>query len=233
MESLGGISMKYDIKGGNLPVVLITLEPGETIDCEAGAMSWMDEGIEMQTEGGGIGKMFGRLLTNESAFVNHYTARVKGEIAFAGKFPGSIRAIRVTPSEPLYIQKGAYLCSMGKINSEVYLQKKFGGGLFGGEGFLMRKYFGDGIVFLEVDGSAIDYVLEPGQKKIVDTGHVVALQGDMSLDIVQIKGVKNVLLGGEGLFNTVITGPGKLTLQTMPVSQTAMLLYNLRPHSSS
>jgi uncharacterized protein (AIM24 family) len=97
----------------------------------------------------------------------------------------------------------------------------------------MRKYFGDGIVFLEVDGSAIDYVLEPGQKKIVDTGHVVALQGNMSLDIVQIKGVKNVLLGGEGLFNTVITGPGKLTLQTMPVSQTAMMLYNLMPHSSS
>ena len=177
--------------------------------------------------------MFGRLLTNENAFVNHYTARVPGEIAFAGKFPGSIRGIRVTPTEPLYIQKGAYLCSMGKIESEIYMQKKIGGGLFGGEGFLMRKYYGDGIVFLEVDGAAVDYELAAGQKKIIDTGHVVAMQGSMSLDIVQVKGVKNVLLGGEGLFNTVVTGPGRLTVQTMPVSKTAMMLYNLMPHTSS
>ena len=231
--SLGGDRMKYEIKGGNLPVLLIHLDAGEMIECEAGAMSWMDEGIEMQTQGGGLGKMFGRLLTNESAFVNHYTARVAGEIAFASKFPGSIKAVRVTPAEPIYIQKGAYLCSMGRIDSEVYIQKKFSGGLFGGEGFLMRKYHGDGIVFLEIDGSAIEYDLAPGQKKIIDTGHVVALQGNMSLDVVQIKGVKNVLLGGEGLFNTVVTGPGRLTVQTMPISQTAMLLYNLMPHSSS
>ena len=226
--------MNYEVKGGNLPVLLVRLEAGETIQCEAGAMSWMDEGIEMQTQGGGIGKMFGRMLTNESAFVNHYTARIPGEIAFASKFPGSIRAVRVTPAEPIIIQKGAYLCSMGKIDSEVYVQKRLGGGLFGGEGFLMRRYFGDGIVFLEVDGSAIDYELQAGQRKIVDTGYVVAMQGNnMSLDIVQVKGVKNALLGGEGLFNTVITGPGKLMVQTMPASQTAMMFYNLMPHSSS
>lgn len=225
--------MKYEIKGGNLPVLLVKLEAGEKIECEAGAMAWMDEGIEMQTEGGGFGKMFGRLLTNESAFINHYIARVSGEIAFASKFPGSIRAVRVTPSEPVYLQKGAYLCSMGKIESEVYMQKKISGGLFGGEGFLMRKYFGDGILFLEVDGSAIDYELAAGQRKIIDTGYVVAVQGNMNLEVVQVKGVKNVLLGGEGLFNTVVTGPCKLMLQTMPVSQTAMMLYNLMPHSSS
>ena len=225
--------MRYEVKGGNLPVLLVNLEAGESIQCEAGAMSWMDEGIEMQTQGGGIGKMFGRILTNENAFMNTYTARVAGEIAFAGKFPGSIKGIRVTPQEPLYIQKGSYLCSMGRIESEVYMQKKLSGGVFGGEGFLMRKYFGDGIVFLEVDGSAVEYNLAPGQKKIIDTGHVVAMQGNMSLDIVQIKGVKNVLLGGEGLFNTVVTGPGRLMVQTMPVSKTAMLLYRLMPHSSS
>ena len=225
--------MKYEVKGGNLPVLLVNLEAGETIECEAGAMSWMDEGIEMQTQGGGIGKMFGRILTNENAFVNHYTARAPEEIAFAGKFPGSIRDVRDTTSEPLYIQKGAYLCSMGRIDSEVYIQRKIGGGLFGGEGFLMRKYYGDGIVFLEVDGAAVEYDLAPGQKKIIDTGHVVAMQGNMSLDVVQIKGVKNVLLGGEGLFNTVVTGPGRLTVQTMPVSKTAMMLYNLMPHPSS
>jgi uncharacterized protein (AIM24 family) len=97
----------------------------------------------------------------------------------------------------------------------------------------MRKYYGDGIVFLEVDGSAVEYVLAPGQRKIIDPGHVVAMQGNMNLDVVQIKGVKNVLLGGEGLFNTVVTGPGRLTVQTMPVSKTAMMLYNLMPHPSS
>lgn len=225
--------MEYEIKGGSLPVLLVKLEAGETIQCEAGAMSWMDEGIEMQTEGGGLGKMFGRLLTSENAFMNHYTARRAGEIAFASKFPGSIRAIRITPSEPLIVQKGAYLCSMGKIESEVAVQRKLGGGLFGGEGFLMRKYYGDGIVFLEIDGSAIEYELAAGQRKIVDTGYVVAMQGNMQLDIVQVKGVKNMFLGGEGLFNTVITGPGRLTVQTMPISQTAMLIYNLIPHSSS
>ena len=225
--------MTYDIKGGSLPVLLVRLAAGESIQCEAGAMSWMDPGIEMETEGGGLGKMFGRMMTNESMFLNRYTATRPGEIAFASKFPGSIRAMRVTPSEPLIIQKGAYLCSMGNIASEVYIQRRIGGGFFGGEGFLMRRYHGDGIVFLEVDGFAVDYKLEAGQKKIVNTGNVVAMQGNnISLDIVQIKGLKNIVLGGEGLFNTVVTGPGWLMVQTMPVSQTALMLYNMMPHSS-
>ncbi len=225
--------MNYEIKGGSLPVLIMKLEAGETVQCEAGAMSWMDPGIEMQTQGGGIGKVFGRIMTNESAFMNIYTATVPGEIAFASKFPGAIRAMRVTPSEPLIIQKGAYLCSVGNIDSEVYIQKRIGGGFFGGEGFLMRRYTGDGLVFLEVDGFAVDYRLEAGQRKIVNTGNVVAMQGSgMSLDIVQIKGAKNILLGGEGLFNTVVTGPGWLMVQTMPVSQIALALYNMMPHSS-
>ena len=225
--------MNYEIRGGSLPVLLVRLEPGETITCESGAMTWMDEGIDMQTSGGGIGKMFGRLLTNENAFLNQYTARVPGEIAFAAKFPGSIRAVEVTPDNPLTIQKGAYLCHMGRIDSEVSIQRRIGGGLFGGEGFLMRKYSGSGIVFLEIDGFAVDYMLAAGQRKIVNTGNVVAMQGNMTLDIVQVKGVKNILLGGEGLFNTVVSGPGVLTVQTMPLSQIALTLYNLIPHSNS
>ncbi len=225
--------MNYEIKGGSLPVLIMKLEAGERVQCEAGAMSWMDPGIEMQTEGGGFGKVFGRIMTNESAFMNVYTATVPGEIAFSSKFPGAIRCMRVTPAEPLIIQKGAFLCSMGNVDSEVFVQKRIGGGFFGGEGFLMRRYFGDGLVFLEVDGFAVDYKLEAGQKKIVNTGNVVAMQGpNISLDIVQIKGAKNIFLGGEGLFNTVVTGPGWLMVQTMPVSQTAMMLYNMMPHSS-
>ena len=216
--------MQYRIDGENLPVVRVALNAGETISCEAGAMSWMDEGIEMVTEGGGLGKMFGRMMTNESAFMNHYTASRGGEIAFAAKMPGSIRAVEVTPERSLVIQKGAYLASFGNINSEVFFQKKVGTGFFGGEGFLMRKYSGQGIVFLEIDGSAHEYDLQPGEKKIIDTGYLAAMSASCSMDVVTVKGIKNVLFGGEGLFNTVVTGPGHVILQSMPITSLAMTL---------
>ena len=127
--------MHYRIDGENLPVLKITLEQNEGIDCEAGAMSWMDDEIEMQTStGGGIGKMFGRMLTNEKAFMNRYIARRPGEIAFSSKFPGSIRAVRITPDNGLIIQKGSFLACAGNISNEVYIQKRLSGGFFGGEG---------------------------------------------------------------------------------------------------
>ena len=223
--------MNYEIKGGNLPVVCCQLAKGESVQCEAGAMAWMDPGIEMSTHGNGLGKMFGRLMTNENMFMNTYVANQAGEIAFSSSFPGSIRAVRVTPSTPIIIQKGAFLASMGELQNEVYFQKKIAGGFFGGEGFLMRKISGNGMVFLEIDGSAIEYVLAPSQKKIIDTGYLAMMDASCSLDIVTIKGVKNILLGGEGLFNTVITGPGTILLQTLPVNQLAMTLSSLMPHS--
>ena len=223
--------MNYEIKGGKLPVVCCQLAKGESVQCEAGAMAWMDPGIEMSTHGNGLGKMFGRLMTNENMFMNTYVANQAGEIAFSSSFPGSIRAVRVTPSTPIIIQKGAFLASIGELQNEVYFQKKIVGGFFGGEGFLMRKISGNGMVFLEIDGSAIEYVLAPGQKKIIDTGYLAMMDASCSLDIVTIKGVKNILLGGEGLFNTVITGPGTILLQTLPVNQLAMTLSSLMPHS--
>ncbi len=225
--------MNYTIDGGNLPVLKIFLNRGEAIECEAGAMAWMDDGIEMQTQAGGIGKMFGRMFTKENAFVNTYYAQQDGEIAFASKFPGSIVAIPVTPGNGIIIQKGSYLASYGQINSEVYIQQKIGGGLFGGEGFLMRKYTGNGIVFLEIDGSAHEYELPSGSCKIVDTGYVAAMSENCQLEVKTIKGVKNVLFGGEGLFNTVVHGPGKLIIQSMPIASTAMQLYQYMPHPSS
>ena len=188
--------MNYEIKGGNLPVVCCQLAKGESVQCEAGAMAWMDPGIEMSTHGNGLGKMFGRLMTNENMFMNTYVANQAGEIAFSSSFPGSIRAVRVTPSTPIIIQNS-----------------------------------GNGMVFLEIDGSAIEYVLAPGQKKIIDTGYLAMMDASCSLDIVTIKGVKNILLGGEGLFNTVITGPGTILLQTLPVNQLAMTLSSLMPNS--
>lgn len=225
--------MRYAIEGGNLPVLKILLEQGEQVQCESGAMSWMDDEIEMQTQAGGLGKMFGRMLTNESAFMNTYYANRAGEIAFSSKFPGSIRAVEITPGNGIIVQKGSFLASFGNITSEVFIQQKLGRGFFGGEGFLMRKFTGTGMVFLEIDGSAHEYEIPAGDCKIIDTGYVACMSESCRMEIRTIKGVKNVLFGGEGLFNTVVYGPGKVTLQSMPIASTAMQLYQYMPHASN
>ena len=223
--------MQYNVEGGDLPVLKILLEAGEQIQCEAGAMSWMDEGIEMQTTAGGLGKMLGRMFTNESAFMNTYVANQSGEIAFSSKFPGSIRAVEITPGNGLIIQKGSYLASAGNLTNEVYLQKRLSTGFFGGEGFLMRKFTGTGIVFLEIDGSAHEYELPAGSCKIIDTGYLAAMTESCSMEIRSVKGIKNMLFGGEGFFNTAVKGPGRIIIQSMPISSTAMELYKFLPHS--
>ena len=224
--------MNYRIEGGSLPVVIISLNPGESVNCESGSMSWMSAGIKMATStGGGIGKMFGRMVTGEAAMINTYTAEQAGEIAFASSFPGSIKAIELNGNSFL-AQKGAYLASFGNIEQSVGVQKNIGGGFFGGEGFLMQRFTGTGIVFLEVDGTAIEYDLQPGQKMVVDTGYTVMMDSTVNLEVEMVKGVKNVLFGGEGLFNTTLTGPGHIMLQSMPVSSTAMILYKYMPHKN-
>ena len=223
--------MQYNVEGGNLPVLKISLEAGEQIQCEAGAMSWMDEGIEMQTTAGGLGKMLGRMFTNESAFMNTYVANQSGEIAFSAKFPGSIRAVEITPGNGLIIQKGSYLASAGNLTNEVSFQKKLSTGFFGGEGFLMRRFTGTGIVFLEIDGSAHEYELPAGACKIIDTGYLAAMTESCSMEIRSVKGIKNMLFGGEGFFNTAVKGPGRIIIQSMPISSTAMELYKFLPHS--
>lgn len=225
--------MKYEIKGGNLPVLLCQLEAGEEMICEGGSMSWMDDEIEMQTQSGGIGKMFSRLVTGEKLFQNRYIARQPGEIAFASSFPGSVRAVQVTPDKPLIAQKGAFLAGCGNIDISVFFQKRLKAGLFGGEGFLMQKFSGNGVVFLEIDGSTVEYDIPAGDKKIVDTGYLAAMDATCSIDTVTVKGAKNVLFGGEGLFNTVIHGPGHIILQTMPIQKTAAALYGFMPHPSA
>ncbi len=225
--------MNYEIKGDNLPVLLCRLDAGEQVMCESGAMSWMDDCIEMQTEGGGIGKVLGRMISGEALFQNRYVAKAAGEIAFASKFPGSIVAYEVTPDKPVILQKSSFLACVGQVELSVFLQKKISAGFFGGEGFIMQKVSGNGIVFAEIDGAALCYKLEAGQRKIVDTGYLAVMDATCSIEAQTVKGVKNVFLGGEGLFNTVITGPGQITLQTMPISKTAMMLYGHMPHPQS
>lgn len=215
--------MKYEIKGAPLPVVICTLENGEALLCESGAMSWMSSNVEMQTtSNGGIGKVFSRMMTRESLFQNVYTARNgQGMIAFASSFPGDIVPLEVGPGKEYICQKSAYLASTTGVEVSMFLNKSLGKGLFGGEGFIMQKLSGNGLAFVEIDGTAVKYTLEPGQSMVVSSGYLVMMSATCTLDIQTVKGAKNIFLGGEGLFNTKITGPGEIVLQTMPIIKTA------------
>ena len=225
--------MQYEVKGGNMPVVICHLEAGEKMITEKGSMVWMSRNMKMETSGGGMGKMFGRMLTGESMFRNIYTAEGgNGMIAFASSFPGSIRAIEVTPDKPVVMQKSAFLAATSGVEMSVFFQKKLASAMFGGEGFLMQEISGSGIVFAEVDGSAVEYELKSGQQLVVDTGNLAIMDSTVSIDIESVKGVKNVLFGGEGLFNTVLTGPGKVTLQTMPLSNFVGLVASRIPSNN-
>ena len=220
--------MKYQIKGEPMPVVICQLEQNERVTCESGAMSWMSPNMEMETSGGGLGKMFGRMMSGESMFQNHYTAkRGPGIIAFASSFPGAIKAYEITPSTPIICQKKAFLACSEGVELNVHFQKKFGTGLFGGEGFVMQKISGNGFAFLEIDGSTVEYNLSKGEQLVIDTGYLAMMDATVSMEIQQIKGVKNALFGGEGLFNTVVTGPGHVLLQTMPITGLAEMIAGL------
>ena len=226
--------MKYEIQGGNLPVVICHLEAGEAMTNQSGSMAWMTPNMEMSTEGGGsFGKALGRLLSGEKIFRNIFTAHGEGMIAFASSFPGSIVAVEITPDKPVIVQKTAFLAATAGIQTEVFFNKKLGTGLFGGEGFIMQKVYGQGIAFFEIDGAAVTYELAAGEKMLVDSGSLAVMDATCNLDIVTIKGVKNVIFGGEGLFLTELTGPGKITLQSMPIAEFANRLYQYMPHESS
>ena len=215
--------MRYQIQGETLPVVICELEAGEKMITEGGAMSWMSPNMKMETtSNGGIGKALGRAFSGEKMFQNIYTAQGgPGMIAFASSFPGSIRAFEITPGQEMIFQKSAYLAGEESVQLSVHFRKKLGSGLFGGEGFIMQKVSGSGIVFAEFDGHVIEYDLQPGQQIVIDTGHLAAMSSTCNMDMQKVPGVKNMVFGGEGLFNTVITGPGKVWLQTMPISNVA------------
>lgn len=214
--------MQYELKGGAFPVVVCRLNSGESMITEKGSMVWMTPNMEMTTTGGGgIGKMFSKALTGESMFQNIYTARGEGMITFGSSFPGQILPLEVTPGKSFILQKSAFLASEAGVQLSMHVNQKLGAGFFGGEGFIMQKLTGNGIAFAEVDGELVEYTLAPGEQMVVDTGYVMGFELSVSIDIQQVKGLKNMVLGGEGLFNTVLTGPGKIWLQTMPISGVA------------
>ena len=222
--------MRYNITGEPMPVVICDVEANESMITEKGSMVWMSPNMDVQTSAGGIGKAFGRMFSGESMFQNIYTAKGgPGMIAFASSFPGSIRAVEITPARPIVVQKSGFLASEKGVELSVFFQKKATAGFFGGEGFILQKLSGYGTAFLEIDGSAVEYNLQPGQQIVVDTGNLAMLDATCSVDVQTVKGVKNVLFGGEGLFNTVVTGPGRVVLQTMPINNFAASIAAILP----
>ena len=223
--------MRYQIQGDTLPVVICELQQGERMITESGSMSWMSPNMKMETStNGGIGMAFGRLFSGENMFQNIYTAMGgPGMIAFASSFPGSIRAFEISPGNEMIFQKSAFLAGESSINLSVFFNKKLGSGIFGGEGFIMQKVSGNGIAFAEFDGHVVEYDLAAGQQIVVDTGYLAAMTSSCQMDIQSVPGVKNMLFGGEGIFNTVITGPGRIWLQTMPISNVAGILSRYMP----
>lgn len=216
--------MRYEIKDSSFPIVTCELNRGEKMITEKGSMLWMSPGLKMETTGGGIGKMFSKMFSGESMFQNIYTAEQDGTITFGSSFPGTIKAIRIDPQHEMILQKSAFLACEAGVDLSIHFNKKLGAGLFGGEGFIMQRLSGNGMAFAEIDGDLVEYELQPGQQIIVDTGNVAGFEPSVQMEIRQVPGLKNKLLGGEGLFNTVLTGPGVIWLQTMPISSVAQAL---------
>ena len=215
--------MRYQIEGTPLPVVVCELTAGESMITERGSMSWMSPNMKMETtSNGGFGKALGRMFAGEAIF--HTAQGGSGMIAFASSFPGSILAFDIRPDQGIIVQKSGFLAAEAGVNLSVHFQKKLGAGFFGGEGFIMQRLSGSGTAFVEIDGHAMEYELAAGQSMVVDTGYLAAMSETCSMEIVSVPGVKNMLFGGEGIFNTLVKGPGKIILQTMPISGVAAIL---------
>ena len=227
--------MRYTIEGETLPVVICQLEAGESMITERGSMAWMSPNMKMETSSnGGIGKVFGRMFSGEGLFQNIYTAQGgPGLISFASSFPGSVKAFEIGPGQEMILQKSGFFAAESGVNLSVHFHKKIASGLFGGEGFILQKLSGRGIAFAEFDGHVVEYELGPGQQMVIDSGHLAAMTAGCQMDVQMISGMKNVLFGGEGLFNTIITGPGHIWLQTMPISNVAGALTPYIPTSGS
>lgn len=221
--------MKYEIKGDSMPVVICKLSDGEVMITEGGSMSWMSPNIQMETVGGGLGKVMGRMFSGEALFQNRFTSHGEGMIAFSSSFPGEIRAVNITPGNDLIVQKRGFLAGESSVELSTYFQKRFASGLFGGEGFILQRLSGNGTAFIEIDGAAIEYDLAADQEIIVDTGNLAAMSSSCTMDIRTVKGAKNIFFGGEGLFLTSIKGPGKVILQTMPIANLASTIGSFIP----
>lgn len=222
--------MKYTIEGGSLPVLTINLEAGEKLISEAGGRTWCKGDVTTENKAeGGAGKAIGRLFSGESLFMSTYTANGPSEIAFTNSFPGTIVAKELGAGESIIAQKSAFLCGTYGIQLEAYVNASLKKGFLGGEGFIMQKVTGPGTAFFELDGYCKEYDLAPGEKLTIDTGVLALMDESCNMDVQMVKGVKNMLFGGEGLFDTTISGPGKVCLQSMSMPKLAQVLIPFLP----
>ncbi|MDO5548894.1 MAG: TIGR00266 family protein [Eubacteriales bacterium] len=226
--------MNYKIFGDMMPAVTVQLAPGEQMITQSGGMSWMTDGIRMETNmRGGLGGAFGRMLSGESLFMATFTATRPGdEITFASTMPGQILPFTLRPGYELIAQKGAFLCAEPGVQLSAYLTRGVKGGLFGGEGFVLQRLSGQGMVFCEMDGSICVIDLAPGERLRVDSGNIAAFEASVGYSAEMVRGFKNILFGGEGLFLSTLTGPGRVWLQTMTTSELAKRIIPYIPTKS-
>ena len=227
--------MKYEILGGSFPAVKVTLDKGETVVTQSGAMAWSDASVTMSTNTqGGFLKSLGRMFSGASLmFVRHTATEDDSRVTFSASFPGTIREFKIDAEHEYFAQKSAFLVAEESVNVDASVNKNFWAGLLGGEGFILQKFTGNGILLAEIDGSVVEIELKPGEQIKVETGHVALFESTVAYDVESVSGVKNVLFGGQGLFLTTLTGPGKVYLQTLTAQDMAQKLIPYMPSSGS
>jgi uncharacterized protein (TIGR00266 family) len=225
------MGVEYRIDGTLLPVLTVKLNPGQRIYSSSGGMSWMTQQVEMETNtGGGLGRMFRRAISGESLFiVDYYVNQGTGEVAFANEFPGTILPLNLADGQQVIVQKDSFMCAEKSVDVDLHFRKRLGAGLFGGEGFILQKLTGPGMAFVNFDGEIVEKTLAAGEVLRVDTGHVAMFEPSVDFDVEIIKGFKNILLGGEGLFMATLRGPGKVFLQSMPLDKLARKMAQFMP----
>lgn len=215
--------MQYKIDGNVFPILEVQLTRGESVFTEAGGMAWMTEGIGMSTSTrGGLMKGLGRALAGESLFMVTYTCEAaSGSVVFTPEAPGRVLDMHLSASQSLICQKDTFLCAEDTVDVKVHFRKQLGAGLFGGEGFILQEITGPGAIFLEIPGEVVERSLASGEKLLIDPGHIAMFEPSVQYNISMVKGVKNVLFAGEGLFLATLTGPGKVWMESMPLPKLA------------
>ncbi len=225
--------MQYTINGSVMQTVAIDLLPGEIVYSQINCMCWMNDAVEMNTNtGGGFLSGLKRSFGGGSFFVTDFTARGQGHVAFAPRFPGTIMAVQLQPGQAIVCRKETFLCAEKSVTLDLAFQKRLGAGFFGGEGFILQRLTGPGTAFIDLAGEVVEKDLAPGERLLVHAGHVGAMDPSVSFDIQMVRGFKNVLFGGEGLFLATLTGPGHVALQSMPIINLAEEIGRYLPNRS-
>ena len=226
--------MRYELSGTTMQALAIDLAPGETVYSQTNCMCWMNDSIDMNTNtGGGFLAGLKRTFGGGTLFVTDFTARGDGHVAFAPRFPGTIRAIPLQAGQSIVCRKETFLCAEKSVALEIAWQKRLGAGFFGGEGFILQKLSGPGTVFLDLSGEVVEKDLASGERLLVHAGHVGAMDPTISFDIQMVSGFKNILFGGEGLFLATLTGPGHIALQSMPILNLAEEIGRYLPNKAA